>query len=169
MWINPHLPEPLDLHAYLRNTSGAKWMVKIWLVAKTHSRSSSCLANPVTKPLVSSKDALVTSWQAPRRSCEAFTNSWVGQPGVRRACGKLSQRLQAPARTGGSSEHFLRTFSNHMTFLTFPSTPGEPGVSSRPWKLPGRLARVPRAQLACGSSWPANSVSFFSSTTSRST
>ena len=103
MWINPHLPEPLDLHAYLRNTSGAKWMVKIWLVAKTHSRSSSCLANPVTKPLVSSKDALVTSWQAPRRSCEAFTNSWVAQPGVGPAWSRASQELGEPVVSSTSA------------------------------------------------------------------
>ena len=62
MWINPHLPEHLDLHAYLRNTSGAKWMVKIWRVAKTSSRSSSCLANPIQETLVTSEEALVSSW-----------------------------------------------------------------------------------------------------------
>ena len=56
------IPEPLDLHAYLRNTSGAKWMVKIWRVEKTHSRSSSCLANSITEPLVSSEEAFVSSW-----------------------------------------------------------------------------------------------------------
>ena len=54
------LPEPLDLHAYLWNTSGPKWMVKIHYVTKTHPRSSSCLANPVTEPLVSSEEALLT-------------------------------------------------------------------------------------------------------------
>ena len=62
MWINPHLPEHLDLHAYLRNTSGAKWMVKIWRVAKTHSRCSSHPAAPVTEPLASSEEAIVGSW-----------------------------------------------------------------------------------------------------------
>ena len=55
-------PEPLDLRAYLWNTSGAKWMVKIWRVAKTHSKSSSCLANPITESLVSSAEALVSCW-----------------------------------------------------------------------------------------------------------
>ena len=60
--LHPELPEPLDLHAYLWNTSGAKWMVKIWRVAKTHSRSSSCLANPIQESLVTSEEALVSSW-----------------------------------------------------------------------------------------------------------
>ena len=56
------LPEPLDLRAYLWNTSGAKWMVKIWRVAKTHSRCSSHPAAPVTEPLASSEEAIVGSW-----------------------------------------------------------------------------------------------------------
>ena len=56
------LPEPLDLRAYLWNTSGAKWMVKIWRVAKTHSRCSSHPAEPVTEPLASSEEAIVGSW-----------------------------------------------------------------------------------------------------------
>ena len=43
----PELPEALNLHAYLWNTSGAKWIVKIWRAEKTHSRSSSCLAAPM--------------------------------------------------------------------------------------------------------------------------
>ena len=103
MWINPHLPEHLDLHAYLRNTSGAKWMVKIRHVGKTHPRSSSCQANPVTKPLVSSKDALVTSCQAPRRSCEAFTNSWVAQPGVGPAWSRASQESGKPVVSSASA------------------------------------------------------------------
>ena len=97
------LPEPLDLHAYLWNTSGPKWMVKIRYVTKTHPRSSSCLANPVTEPLVSSEEALLTSWYARRKSYEAFTSSWDAQPRVGPAWSRASRESGEPVVSSASA------------------------------------------------------------------
>ena len=97
------LPDPLDLHAYLWNTSGTKWTMKIQRVPKTHSRSPSCLANPMAQPFVSSDNALVSSWQAPRRSCEAFTGSWEAQPGVRLFWSRARQESGEPVVSSASA------------------------------------------------------------------
>ena len=89
------IPEPLDLHAYLRNTSGAKWMVKIWRVEKTHSRSSSCLANSITEPLVSSEEAFVSSKNpgdtAKHSQAPGTLSQESGQLGVGRARSQASR------------------------------------------------------------------------------
>ena len=97
------LPDPLDLHAYFWNTSGVKRVVKIQRVPKTHSRSPSCLANPMVVPFVSSDNALVSSWQAPRRSCEAFTGSWEAQPGVGPFWGRARQESGEPVVSSASA------------------------------------------------------------------
>ena len=89
------IPEPLDLHAYLRNTSGAKWMVKIWRVEKTRSRSSSCLANSITEPLVSSEEAFVSSKNpgdtAKHSQAPGTLSQESGQLGVGRARSQASR------------------------------------------------------------------------------
>ena len=97
------LPDPLNLHAYLWNTSGAKWIVKIQRVPKTHSRSPSCLANPMVEPFVSSDNALVSSWQAPRRSCEASTASWGARPGVGLFWSRAHQESGEPVVSSASA------------------------------------------------------------------